>query len=348
MKFKNNVLAVSMSVLCISAVIVQQPVQAAPSNLNAIKISTAPTLDGVANDAIWQSATAASLRFKDGENFSGTGKTTGTIKAAHDGEMLYMILQYKDTTHSQRRMPYVKQSDGSWKKLMDPADKGGDNNKYYEDKSALIWDIDNSIDGFAKDGCFSACHDDEPPKPFGNKYTETEGERGDIWHVKTVRTGPVGQIHDQRLDHKRYDPKKSKGAGRHSDPKSGGGYKNIGLKNGIPEFMNKNGKAANKGGTYWLKATDKVAFNNSKFKTGDEVASILIAPFEGDGGDISAGIAWKDGVWTIELARKLVTGSKNDVQFNDLSKSYLFGVAAFDNAQVRHAYVKKALKLKFE
>ena len=37
------------------------------------------------------------------------------------------------------------------------------------------------------------------------------------------------------------------------------------------------------------------------------------------------------------ISRKLVTGSKFDVQWNDLGKRYAFGFAAFDNAQVRHA-----------
>ena len=38
-------------------------------------------------------------------------------------------------------------------------------------------------------------------------------------------------------------------------------------------------------------------------------------------------------MWTIEFARKLVTGSEFDIQFNDLKKSYPFGVAIFDNAR---------------
>jgi hypothetical protein len=50
----------------------------------------------------------------------------------------------------------------------------------------------------------------------------------------------------------------------------------------------------------------------------------------------------------VELSRKLVTGSKTDVQFDDLGADYLFGVSAFDNAQVRHAVVKRPLTLKFE
>jgi len=47
------------------------------------------------------------------------------------------------------------------------------------------------------------------------------------------------------------------------------------------------------------------------------------------------------------MARKLVTGGKTDVQFDDLGATYAFGLAAFDNAQVRHAFQTGALKLQF-
>jgi hypothetical protein len=48
------------------------------------------------------------------------------------------------------------------------------------------------------------------------------------------------------------------------------------------------------------------------------------------------------------IKRKLVTGSEFDVQFDDLKKPYTFGVAVFDNAQVRHAFHAGALTLMFE
>jgi len=73
-----------------------------------------------------------------------------------------------------------------------------------------------------------------------------------------------------------------------------------------------------------------------------------VAPFTGERGNISAKGAWKDGVWTLVYARKLTTGSQFDVQFSDPKKEYAFGVAVFDNAQVRHAYTPGVLKLKFE
>jgi hypothetical protein len=288
------------------------------------------------------------LDFVKGGNFDGTGATTGTVQAAYAGDTVYFLLQYKDATLNLQRSPYQKQADGSWIKLKDADDKGGDNNKYYEDKASFIFDIDDSIFGFAKRGCQMNCHSGEPGKPYGNKYTEEESESADIWHIKTVRSGPLGYVDDQYLDDARYDPETAKGAGRHSDPKDSGGYKNIALVDGKPEFMDKSGLASNNGGTYWLKAEDAVAFDDSKFKAGDEVSSIKIQAPTGDRADISLGLNWEDGVWTMEMSRKLVTGSKHDVQFDDLSKEYGFGVAVFDNAQVRHAFEEKPLILSFE
>ena len=157
-----------------------------------------------------------------------------------------------------------------------------------------------------------------------------------MWHMKGSRTGPLGYVDDQYADNTRYDPKASPNAGRKSDP-GGPEYGNMKVVNGKPEFMNKDGKAANAGGTYYVIDGNQVPFDDSKFKAGDEVASYIIYPVKGDRADIRVASSWKDGVQTAVVSRKLVTGSKLDVQFKDLNAQYPFGFAAFDNAQVRHA-----------
>jgi hypothetical protein len=73
----------------------------------------------------------------------------------------------------------------------------------------------------------------------------------------------------------------------------------------------------------------------------------MIMPLKGDRADIKVNYSWSNGVHTSVVARKLVTGSKLDVQFDNLGASYLFGFAAFDNAQVQHASGDDALKLVF-
>ncbi|HJV95687.1 MAG TPA: ethylbenzene dehydrogenase-related protein [Albitalea sp.] len=321
--------------------------QAAPNTLVAAKASAAPDLNAGAADPAWAKARALTVPLTDGANFGGKGETAVTLKAVYSADMLYMLVQYADPTHSVRRGPYQKQADGSWKKLKDPADKGGDDNVYYEDKWAMIWPIDNSIKAFDKEGCAAMCHKGQD-KPFGNKYTATAGEIGDIWHMKGDRTAPWGFIDDQYVDHTRYDPKASPNAGRKSDPGTATGeYNAFPLVDGKPQFMNRDAKAANAGGTYYIKRGDEVPFDDSKFKPGDEVASFIINPLQGDRGDIHVAVTWKDGVYTSVVSRKLVTGSKYDVQFSNLGARYGFGFAAFDNAQVRHATPDDPLYLVF-
>jgi hypothetical protein len=324
-----------------------KPKEHKPIVITAVMAAAAPAIDGDAKDAVWKTAPAANLTAVKGANFKG-GKTSATLQVAYDKENIYLLLTYDDPTLSERRSPYQKQKDGSWMMLKDPEDKGGDNDVYYEDKFALIWNINNSIVGFDKFGCQIGCHGGEPGKPYGNKYLEEAGELGDMWHQKWVRTGHLGQLDDGYVDHTRFDPQKEKNAGRKTDPKTGGGYDDVKLVDGKPEFMSKDAKPANKGGTYWIKAEDKVPFDDSKFKPGDEVASIIVAPFVGDRGDVRISGKWAKGKWTVEIIRKLVTGSKFDVQFDDLKKTYGFGLALFDNAQVRHAYVEEPLVLQFK
>jgi hypothetical protein len=299
--------------------------------LEAVKVSEPPKLDG-AVDILWEKSKPLTIKVIDGANLPG-GETDVTLRAVYTKDMIYFLAQYKDPTQSFRRSPWQKQADGTWKKLRDPNDKGGDNNLYYEDKFAWAWII--SAPDFEKQGCAIACHTGEG-KPYGNKYTEKPGERLDMWHLKSVRTGSVGQVDDQYVDSTRYDKEKSPNAGRKNDPKTGGGYEDNQTEDKkMPKFALRGNKPVP---PYWIVDSEKEPFDDSKYKAGDEVPGILVAPFTGDRGDVAVGMRWDRGMWTIEFARKLVTGSEFDVQFNDMKKSYAFGIAVFDNAQVRHAF----------
>jgi hypothetical protein len=316
-----------------------------PNTLVAAKVANAPNSAAGAGDPVWAMARPLQVQLSGGVNFGGKGETTATLKAAYSGDTLYMLVQYKDPTDSRRRGPYQKQADGSWKKLVDPADKGGDDNVYYEDKWAMLWPINNSVKGFETKGCAVTCHVGEG-KPFGNKYTRSEGEILDMWHMKGSRTAPFGFVDDQYTDHTRYDAKASPNAGRKSDP-GGPEYSGFPLENGKPKFMQRDGKPANAGGTYYIKSGEEVPFDDSRFKPGDEVASYLIFPLKGDRADIRVADSWSNGEHTSVVTRKLVTGSKFDVQFDNLDGRYLFGFAAFDNAQVQHATGDEPLALVF-
>ena len=318
-----------------------QPATSLPANtLGVVKVSAAPQIDAVV-DAAWAKAQAVKVPVSGGAN---NGSTTVEIKALYTTDTVYFLAQWADPTESTRRSPWQKQADGTWKKISDPNDKGGDNNLVYEDKVSFIWNINNSISGFNEQGCMVTCHPGEG-KPFGNMYTANAGETGDIWHWKSVRTGPNGQIDDQFLDSTRYDAAKTPEAGRKSDPKTGGGYvDNLTADKTLPQFALPGNKPAP---PYWILDSEKVAFDGSKYAAGQEVPGIIVAPFTGDRGDITAKSVYKDGKYTLEWSRKLKTGSQYDVQFDSLDVGYAFGVATFDNASVRHAFSGGVYKLTF-
>ncbi len=308
--------------------------------LVAVKVATPPAIDGTV-DAVWSQAKEVAIPVSGGANLP-NGQTTVRMKALYSGDTVYFLWTWADATESLRRAPFQKQADGTWKKLADPNDKGGDNNVYYEDKLALIWNM--SIKGFEQAGCFTLCHAGEPGKAYGNKYTATASEIGDIWHWKSVRTGSVGQFDDQYVDSTRYDAQTAPDAGRKSDPKTAGGYVDNVLEGGKPKWALPDNKPAP---PYWILDSQKAAFDDGKYKAGDEVPGILVAPHTGDRGDIAARAVYRNGAWTLEASRKLVTGSQFDVQFSNLSRPYYFGLAVFDNAQVRHAFQTGAVRFVF-
>ena len=75
---------------------------------------------------------------------------------------------------------------------------------------------------------------------------------------------------------------------------------------------------------------------DAKIPVGTVMPGVLISGnYEGDRGDLVGGSRWKDGYWTLELARKLKTGSKYDKDFVAGKDIYMW-VAAFDHVQTRH------------
>ena len=307
----------------------------------SVKSASAPLLDGQA-ESLWNEATAITIPVSGGAN---NGNTQVSLKSVYTADSVYFLAQWADPTESNQRMPWQKQADGSWKQLKTSSTH--QENTYYEDKFAIIWNINDSIAGFNEQGCMVTCHAGETPanSGFGSKYTANAGEIGDIWHWKGVRTNPVGQVDDQYVDSMRYDKEKASEAGRHADPKTGGGYKDNKTEDGkLPAFGLPDNKPAP---PYWILDSEKVTFSDAAYQAGDEVPGIVDLAFTGDRADISGKAVYKDGKWSLEWGRKLSTGSQYDVQYSDLTKSYFFGLAVFDNAQVNHAWSTGAYELRF-
>ncbi len=320
--------------------------------MSATKTDTPPSINGE-EDSVWSKASPLTLSlnelpYKPIPAYEGIIETEATLKALYDDQYLYFLVQWQDPTKSLERFPWVKQQDGSWKQQK-VLDQTGHDNTYYEDKFAFLWNINQK--GFAKKGCDKSCHMAEngvlegvKDTSAGRHYTAKDSFI-DIWHWKSARTNPVFQVDDQYINS---DHNQNKGWGRHSDEKTAGGYKNnVNKDKSAPAYMN----STPSDDKYWVLTDNKTEFQDH-FKPGDIVGGMVLEASQGSRGDITGHGQWNNGVWTLEIKRQLVTNwdnsSTQDVQFNDLSKVYHFGVTAFDNAQINHLFHKKPIKLTFE
>ena len=318
------------------------------------KTDAAPALDGQM-DEVWAKAQPLTFELNttpyNSNTYKGMGSTKVTMRSLYDSENLYLLVQWTDPTASLDRMPWVKQADGSWKRGASP-DSTGHENTFFEDQLALLWNI-NTTD-FQQRGCTVVCHKARGGKNAGiadtspgRKFTNKPGETLDLWHWQAVASNPAGQAEDQYVDDTK-DPSKNADWGRKTDSGAGGFVDNVNAAKNGPAFMSKDPAAA---GKTWILDSDKTEFADS-FKPGDKVAGVIVAPFTGSAGDVSAQGRWDKGAWTVEIKRKLVTdgeGAKTqDVQFSDLKKAYYFGLSVFDNTEISHLYHEGALRMTFK
>jgi len=329
---------------------------AAIDTLESSFVSQPVTIDGI-SDKIWSQASPIKIKldetpYEPSNGYTGISETEVEMRSVYDGEYVYFQLRWEDPTLSLERYPWIKQKDGSWQSMKNK-DSTGHENTYYEDKASIFWNI--SEKGFQKKGCDRSCHmpDDDglldgvKDTSSGRHYTKKAGQTIDMWHWKAARTNINNQMDDQFVDHARSE---SKEWGRHSDDKTAGGYYyNKEKGRDTPVWMNKMPTPEH---TYWVREELKVPFEDKGFKAGDIVGGHVTGPIEGPRADITAKGVHKDGHWTLEIKRKLVTNHANsqvqDVQFDNLDKAYYFGVTVFDNAQINHIHHTKSYQMVFQ
>jgi Ethylbenzene dehydrogenase len=339
------------ALMTMAGILMISPAVYGAENMLVSTKTTGPiVLDGIADKA-WEGAKALTVKldqlpYEPDNGYPGMKSTDVSLKSLYDDKYVYFLISYKDPTKSLERAPWVKQADGSWKKLT-KKDSTGHDNTYYEDKFAVFWNINTK--GFAKEGCMVACHLNETgDSSAGRKYTDSPSETIDMWHAKYVRTMPMGMFDDQYVDNNK-DPKVNEGWGRRNDTAPKGGYKdNNNADKTRPAFMN---LAANEDDKYYVIPSKKIPFVDT-FKEGAVIPGIEIAPLAGGRADILSRNRYENGVWTLEVMRALKTEGENvdtqDVQFTDMGKVYPFGIAVFDNSQINHLYHEEALQLAFK
>lgn len=324
--------------------------------LAVARVATIPDLDGKASDPIWQDANEVVIPTMRGENLPG-GEVDVTVRAMHDGEFFYGLFQWPDSTRSFKHLPLVKHEDG-WR--VQQTEFGiQDEDSYYEDKFGVMLTRGN---GPAGDGSVHLGTRPLAGKPAstggrGLHYT-TDGGIVDVWHWKSVRSGNplMNQIDDNYFG----PPMEPTESGRYTggytqDPKTGGGFvmnweaysDGVVTPRNLPRdpamldaFQDVDlSPTASDEQMLYLRLEDTVPYDPAldTYPEGTIMPAVLVdAPYEGDRGDVTAISDWQDGVWTMEVKRRLDTGSEFDVAFTDDAPVYLW-VAVFDHAQTRHS-----------
>uniref|UniRef100_UPI0026331921 ethylbenzene dehydrogenase-related protein n=1 Tax=uncultured Eudoraea sp. TaxID=1035614 RepID=UPI0026331921 len=117
-----------------------------------------------------------------------------SLRGGHDGEFLYLLLEWEDDSDSQDRESwYFKPDTQTWHQHNKYANHKND--KYYEDKFAMMFPIadasGNYPEGFQGSTCTITCHanltDPQPGQKTTRHYMQNLGELADLWHWKRDR-----------------------------------------------------------------------------------------------------------------------------------------------------------------
>jgi cytochrome b subunit of formate dehydrogenase len=338
--------------------------QATLQNLEMSKTDAPPVLDGAAGDEAWQTAEAVEVETHNGKNLP-AGSILVRVRAVHDGENAYLLFEWPDATRSQKHLPLQKTEEG-WRVLQyDYARQ--DENVFYEDKFAVMLSRDSHLAALNTSHLGPQPLAGRPGGPNGRglHYT-TDGSLVDVWHWKSVRSGPLGQIDDNHFGPPLAppeDPKKRYTAGYTQDPKTAGGFSMNWQKysDGIveprwlprsPEVLEERmgaidlDPAVGDAGHWWLPRSlvvDATPELDALYPVGTVMPSVIAeTPFEGDRGDVSAAAEWSDGWWRLEVKRRLASKSDYDVAIGD--GTYIW-VSVFDHTQTRHSFHLRPLQI---
>lgn len=302
--------------------------------LARIAPSAAPEIDGTTGDAAWRRATPMVVATHRGFGAEGVPVT---LRAVQDGRHAYFSFSWPDATRSQKHRPLQKTADG-WRLLDDPA-------RYAEDKLVVQ---------------FSPGGGDAPPSA-----AIAARPAADLWSWRSVRTGAVGQIDDDHVAaaHGLVRARAGDAGAVAQDPAGGGGV----LQNWItlpdgrvrprflpkePEMLGEMGAidldpAVSDRGEWWLAKDDTQPWRpelETGYPPGTVVPSVVIdGPVRGDRGDVEAVADWRDGRWTLEVKRRLHTGSPYDLP---LATGLYLWLAVYDHAEIGESRQLRPVRLR--
>ncbi|MCK9402059.1 MAG: ethylbenzene dehydrogenase-related protein [Chitinophagaceae bacterium] len=370
--------------------IVGEPTANNETELVSVKVTTAPTIDGVI-DGMWENS--PKLQFSTavpdvtGDVFRGyTGNIipTVTLRSAYDATNIYFLAEWMDPTQSLTRLPwYFDPATQLWAQESGAptfSTKGAITRlAFYEDKVAMLWNINNSVSGWNNATCYKSCHTGLPAVDGSSRHFTNFGtEKIDMWHWKAVRGGTNGgfQFEDQNQINKYPN-------GRQGDPGNDVYTNNVqslvitgsspAVTVSVPKYV-----IPAKLNYGWILVSEITA-GTAKTVTGVSATGVLtlsdattidpnvgtdyqrvgtgvgakaipgltINSYTGSRGDITCKSTYTGSGWILEFKRALKTADAvYDIDFSSLADQY-FGFAIFENAQIAHS-IKPNLLLTFK
>ena len=358
------------------------------TDLISVKVTSPPTIDGEV-DAIWENS--PKLQFSTavpevtGDVFRGyTGNIipSVTLRSAYDDNNIYFLAEWVDPTQSLVRQPWY----------FDPATKrwAQENGAptfsatgaitrlpFYEDKMAMLWNVNNSVSGWNNATCYKSCHTGLPASDGSSRhFTNFATEKIDMWHWKTVRGGVNGglQFDDQYQDNIYPNGRKSDaGQQAYADNTQNLVITGTSTTVAVPKYV-----ISGRTNYYWILGSE-ITDGTAKTVTAVSATGVLtlsdnttvdpnvgtdyqrvgaglgpkaipginITSYTESRGDITCKSTYTDTGWILEYQRALKTSDTDkDVDFSSLTDQY-FGFAIFENAQIAHS-IKPNLLLKFK
>jgi hypothetical protein len=346
--------------------------------IRRISAAEVPIVDGEASDPIWRKVPALSVVTEHGENFNGTGGTTVSIQAVHDGVWAYFLFIWDDPTRSLKQLPLRKSATG-WQLIHDGYENG-DEHAYNEDKfSILLTGLDATLAG---DNTFHAGAAPAAGMPRtlsgrGLHYTMKEGLYADVWQWKATSTNSTGFIDDCYFGPPAIGTKAQFDG---AEPYRGGFAPDPGSANYLDNFLPRPPRNYSEGvvprrlpkdlaattaalgrinldpnqgdgerARWYITEEESVPYSPERDRLipqGTIIPGVILSgKYSGDRADVRGAARWAAGRWALEVVRRLESKSRYDMP---IATGMFMRVAAFDHAQIRHTRHVRPIRLEVE
>ena len=344
--------------------------------IDDLAASNLPVIDGDMSEPIWAATRPASVSTEDGANFAnGSGQTRVEIRAVHDGDKIYFALSWEDPTRSLKHLPLVKRK-GLWQ-IAHAADKIATEESYNQDQFSLLFSQPTTpVIGAA----IHLTTSDNPGVAGGDTgrgLHYTSAGIADVWVWKAVDTMATGFLEDAHFE----PPLPVSGEQRTGKQRYQGGYEDDEGNTCIaPNYVDATRNQASgpvqpvvlpadyeataqamgpvhessdvseeEGANWFLLNADATPYSaavDAGIPDGTIIPDVLVGcQPSGDVADIVGAAHWAAGRWTLEIARALDTGSKDDIP---ISSGVMLWLAAFDHAATRHTHHVRPLTLELQ